>query len=476
MKKVLVIGASGFLGKALLGLASTYRVFGTYHRNWAPGLLHLDVRKRIDVEQALDLVNPDIIIYAAGLTNVDECEARCEEAQSLNQIAPMLIARSRNLRFVYISTDYVFDGTSALHRLEDATNPVNFYGRSKLAGEVDTLDAGTCNAVIRVSGLYDSSGIRDVPPGIGGMLLSDTRISSPVHIDDVVDAVRIILDTGATGVFHAGGPHALSRYEFGQIAFLHGLTGGLPIGASESMCDPGARRPQNTSLNSSKLLALGWKPRSVAEFFCSIGHKAPVECPESRVGIPFGSEVKGVLLDCVGVVLAPRTWQPHALNIDEVDDRCARVQNGRLFWSELAQNTGLDIVALQEAITSRYVPNRPIWSLLPYLASRYRLALVNNGASETFYRWVSKYGLKCTFRVLANSEEMAVRKPNANFFLQTVSKLELTTSDCVVIDDAPENVAGARRCGLHAIPTYKSKSTPVASYYFDLPAGFFHGK
>ena len=91
MSRCLLIGASGFLGKRLLNLGPGIEVVGAAYSHCAPGLRHLDLRDRAEVDRCLREVKPDIVVYAAGLTSVDACEHSPAAAHYLNAQAPDFI-------------------------------------------------------------------------------------------------------------------------------------------------------------------------------------------------------------------------------------------------------------------------------------------------------------------------------------------------------------------------------------------------
>jgi FMN phosphatase YigB (HAD superfamily) len=95
------------------------------------------------------------------------------------------------------------------------------------------------------------------------------------------------------------------------------------------------------------------------------------------------------------------------------------------------------------------------------------MALVNNGPAATFHRWVRKYGLEGVFDVLANAEEMGVRKPTREFFLDVAKRLRAAPERCVLLDDDPANVEGARQCGMRGFCTFELKSYPLSIHAWD---------
>lgn len=474
MNKILVIGASGFLGRQLHRIAPKMVTVGTcFHHGGADQIL-LDLRNRSAIDRLMEAVKPDVVLYAAGLTDVDQCEHRREEAHALNCAAPGHLAAFGDVRVCYFSTDYVFDGARGRYLEEDDPRPLNYYGVSKLAGEREVLRRNPRNVVIRVSGLYDSEGIKgrrfvSTVGSTGCLEADDTQLSNPVHVSDVVSATQAILHSESGGIFHVAGPDILSRYEFAQIVALH-VPGSPPVMPSKKgAAGREAVRPLNSSLLTTRIQTLHWQPRRVADALYQRYGDGTGLPRQHRLPRDTNNRL-GLLIDCVGALLTRRNWQPNDPTLARVDADCAGVLNGDSFWSHAAGRLGLAphrIQRVQEEIAARYAPNPDIWNRLPEWRSLFRLALVNNGASATFRRWVGKYGLGYAFDFLANSEELGVRKPERAFFLRAAERLQVAPGRCLLIDDIPENVEAGRRYGLNAVLTKDLGEFPLALHSCD---------
>jgi dTDP-4-dehydrorhamnose reductase len=468
MSAVLVIGASGFLGRHLMSCCPRIEKVGTYFLHGAAGLTFLDLQNSRQIHETIKRASPSTVIYAAGLTDVDACERNPELAWQLNAHAAAEVAASSAVRVVYISTDYVFDGSQGLYREKDEATPLNTYGQTKFAGEQAVLAHNHLNLVVRVSGLYNEDGIKG--RGFSNPLLpvaaDDVRLSSPIHVDDVVSAIDSLLDSVAGGIYHVAGPDVLSRYEFWQLVSLHCPGKTTRLAHREIV----AARPRDTSLSTQRMQSLGWKPRSVCQGL------PPIESISAgKAGSPLTERqgsitCEGLLIDCVGGLLTRRTWLPENGTIVEIDNACADVLVGEEFWRTCTQSFGFeesDFLDLQEQVSFRYTPNPPVWAHLRRWRARYRLALVNNGPSATFRRWVQKYGLDQIFDVLANSEELGVRKPDPEFFGRVTNMLGVCPDRCVLIDDDPGNIDGAQRYGLRTVQTKELCNYPLSIHEWD---------
>ena len=154
--KLLVTGATGQVGWQLV------RTLAPLGDVFAPSRSELDLSDPERVTAAVRQIQPDILLNAAAYTAVDKAENEADLAQDVNALAPgrmaQEMARIAGL-MIHYSTDYVFDGTKAEPYTEqDATNPLNVYGRSKLAGEQAVAESGCAHIILRTSWVYDTRG------------------------------------------------------------------------------------------------------------------------------------------------------------------------------------------------------------------------------------------------------------------------------------------------------------------------------
>jgi dTDP-4-dehydrorhamnose reductase len=178
--KVVIVGASGRLGAALL---REYRDrFDVTGFNRA----QLDLSNLDAVREKVRAINFDVLINAAAFTNVDLCETQRDEAFRINAEAPRILAEicgEKNSRLIHFSTDYVFDGEKREpYTEEDEANPISVYGESKLAGEKNVLAAQGRHLVVRVSWVFGP----DRPSFIDAMI---QRAQESEEIDAVADKI-----------------------------------------------------------------------------------------------------------------------------------------------------------------------------------------------------------------------------------------------------------------------------------------------
>ena len=229
--RALVIGASGQVGAALLEAlrARGHEATGTYAHHAVEGCWPLDITDARAVEHAVFFVKPDWILCPAGLTHVDYCEDHPEEALAINRDGPLLAARMGQrvgARFVYYSTEYVFDGASGPYAEDDPARPLSQYGRSKWEGERALLAALPRALVVRTTVVYGPDRqeknfvyqlIRNCRSGQAMRIPSD-QVSSPTYNADLAAASVECCETDKAGVYHLAGDGVLDRHAFALLA------------------------------------------------------------------------------------------------------------------------------------------------------------------------------------------------------------------------------------------------------------------
>ena len=234
MKRILITGASGFLGWNLASsLKGAYELRGTFAHNPVeiPGcpMERLDLAGGDDVEVVVTRFRPDAVVHAAALIDVDLCEREPEMARRVNGEATKRIAAAAadaGARVVYLSSDMVFDGREGMYTEGDEPCPMSVYGQTKLEGERWTLGLHPSGVVARLSLMY-GTGAGAHGSFLGWMrsrlgkgepvdLFTD-QYRTPLYVRDVCRAVgRMIESPGLSGIYHLAGPERMNRYEFGR--------------------------------------------------------------------------------------------------------------------------------------------------------------------------------------------------------------------------------------------------------------------
>ena len=229
--RVLVIGASGQVGSALLDAlrGRGHSALGTYAHHAAPGLDPLDVTDNAALERAITDARPDWVLCPAGLTHVDYCEDHPDEAFAINRDGALGAARLAGrvgVGFVFFSTEYVFDGEGGPYAEDDAARPISVYGRSKWEGERAVLAEMSRALVVRTTVVYGPDRqeknfvyqlIRNCRSGQGMRIPAD-QVSSPTYNVDLARAIVELCERNMGGVYHLVGDGVMDRFAFARIA------------------------------------------------------------------------------------------------------------------------------------------------------------------------------------------------------------------------------------------------------------------
>lgn len=255
--RLLVTGATGLLGPHLLEhLASVGEVVGVA-RSGADEVC--DLTDVAATARLLARVRPDVVVHAAGLTDVDRCEREPEAATAQNELAAasLVSAADASTLLVGVSTDQVYGSAGAPHAEADVA-PVNVYGRTKLAGE-RALATHPAHLVLRTNmfGPSRTPGRASLSDFVVDALTTGQPVTfftdvlfSPLHLATLSELVGRCVRAGLSGTFNAGSRQGRSKHDFGMAIAAHrGLpTDGVTAGRSTDL--PGrAPRPLDLRLD-----------------------------------------------------------------------------------------------------------------------------------------------------------------------------------------------------------------------------------
>lgn len=222
--KILVTGARGMLGSDVMLAAENagHEVRGFGHHD-------LDITDADAVMDRVTLERPDVVINCAAWTDVDGAEDDLEKATEVNGAGAGNVAHAAaaaGAEVVYISSDYVFDGTKKTPYLEtDQVNPVGAYGKSKLAGEIATAAGNSRCFIVRSSWLFGISGPNFVDTMLrlgkdhGEVLVVRDQVGSPTYTWHLAYGLIRLIDSDAYGVHHMAASGSCSWYEFAKLIF-----------------------------------------------------------------------------------------------------------------------------------------------------------------------------------------------------------------------------------------------------------------
>lgn len=284
--RILITGSNGLLGQKLVNalrddaeveLIATSRgddrtpaPLGTrYHA--------LDITSKADVDRVFDETRPDAVIHGAAMTNVDACETDPEACRLQNITAThhLVDAAKRHIsHFIFLSTDFIFDGLNGPYREDDAPAPLSIYGHSKLEGERIVMRAGLDKwAIARTIIVYG------VAPGLSRsnvvlwaksalekgqpIKVVDDQWRMPTLAEDLADGCIRIAKRKATGIFNLSGPDGMSILELVRRvgAFFHLNSSVVTAVKSDTLGQPAKRPPRTGFVLDKARRELGYAPR-----------------------------------------------------------------------------------------------------------------------------------------------------------------------------------------------------------------------
>jgi dTDP-4-dehydrorhamnose reductase len=279
--RVLVTGAGGQLGRdvadALAGAVPPGALAGDPRTGRlgarpacdvvALGHGRLDVADRAAVATALEGTRPDVVVHAGAWTAVDACEGDPDRAFAVNATGTRHIAEAAarvGAHVLYVSTDYVFDGTSPRPYVEwDRANPQSVYGRSKFGGESELDSHATIVRTSWVCGARGANMVRTVlrlAASAGEMRFVDDQHGCPTFTADLAGAIAMLATERMPGVFHVTNQGATTWFEFARAVL--GAAGGdpgrvTPIATGDLDPPRPAPRPANSVLDNAALRHCG---------------------------------------------------------------------------------------------------------------------------------------------------------------------------------------------------------------------------
>ncbi len=278
--EVVVAGAGGLLGRTLVELLGD-RALGFTHAS-------LDVANARAVDEAIASASPHVVVNCAAMTNVDACESEPDLAWAINAAGPGHLAAAAAVvgaEIVHVSTDYVFDGKKGMYTEGDETNPLQVYGRAKLAGEDLVRTSNPKHYIVRSAWIYGDGGknfVSHMPALVDrgdAIKAVDDQRSSPTFAPDLARAVAGAIGSGAYGTYHVVNEGSCSYAEFAAwIAELGG--GSVPVtGIPSTEVPRPAPRPMDTSMLVTAWTEHGFAPlrpwRDAAAAFWSDVHHVP---------------------------------------------------------------------------------------------------------------------------------------------------------------------------------------------------------
>ena len=288
--KILVTGANGLLGQAIIKqlLEKKYNVIATgrgpdraevtsssptYYKS-------IDITDGAAVENFILEQQPSVIVHAAAMTQVDQCELHKQECYNINVTATRFIidaAKAVGSRFIFVSTDFIFDGRNGPYKESDEPSPVNYYGSTKMVAEKAVMESGLDYAIVRtilVYGIVPATGRSNIIGFVRQNLEANQpikmvtdQVRTPTFVDDLARGIILIIEKKGRGIYHLSGDQEMTPYDIAiETARYLGLNEGLIAKATSEEINQPAVRPPKTGFDISKAKKeLGYSPKSFRE-------------------------------------------------------------------------------------------------------------------------------------------------------------------------------------------------------------------
>jgi dTDP-4-dehydrorhamnose reductase len=249
VNRVLLVGGSGMLGSNIVVSNSAFDLYPTYLRNRIahPRALRLDISDRDSVLKRVEAVKPEVIVHTGGMTKPTACEKEPAVAHRVNVEGTAHLveaARGVGARFIFLSSDLVFDGSAERYDEDSPTHPLSVYGHTKVEGEELVRTGREDFAIVRTTVMYGWSSrhtesmaewvLRELqenrerrPEPVEGLNMYDDQYRQFIFINDLVAAILELIqrETPLNETILVAGPELISRYEFAQrLARTFGLS------------------------------------------------------------------------------------------------------------------------------------------------------------------------------------------------------------------------------------------------------------
>ncbi len=267
MLKIIITGSSSFLGRNLLKFSPSGRKIFAFYRHNKPVGYGQDIKYvQLDLLSpnwdSLEKIHVDVIIHAAAMASLDECETQPEIAHRINYESTNRLVKYADkigARFIFISTDVVFDGNKGNYVEDDIPKPLNVYAQTKVKAENFILSQHKNAVIVRPSIFYGRAlngrpsfteiMMKNLYAGKQVFLFTD-QIRTPLYVKDLASAIWELIDHNHCGALHIGGPQQLSRWQIGQILCrVFNFDENLLIPVKSEEVNLVALRPLDCSLN-----------------------------------------------------------------------------------------------------------------------------------------------------------------------------------------------------------------------------------
>ena len=281
-RKVIIIGGSSLLAFGWCNTLKDHHNITLGINNRTPELkdfelIRFDLKSKSNLIREFKLIDPDLVVNCSGYTNIENCEINPEKAHNVNTDIPGIISvvcRDLGVKFVHISTDHLFDGSSKNINEDDIPNPLNIYAKTKLKGEKNVLDNNKDALIIRTNFYtfgpsyresfsdFIISNLEDKKPI---SLFSDVNFN-PIIVSELVAIIYKLVDKNCFGIYNVVSNERISKLSFGlKLAERFNLDISLINSIKLSSRKDLVKRPLEMSMSNEKLKSVGIFVRPIDE-------------------------------------------------------------------------------------------------------------------------------------------------------------------------------------------------------------------
>lgn len=296
--KVLITGANGLLGQHLIKilLEKNYEVFATgrgaprisFEEYKGYAYHEMDIADGNSVSRTMSELKPAVVIHAAAMTQVDDCELNPQQCERINVQGTanvLMEAEQFASHFIYISTDFVFDGEKGNYTEEDDLKPISYYGFTKMQAEGIVQTSDIPWSIVRTCLVYGNvlqgtrsniiSWVRDNLQQERDIRVVSDQLRTPTFVEDLAKGILLIIEKKAEGIFHLSGKDMLSPYDMAmQTAALLQLNAKhIEKVDASTFKQPGKRPPKTGFIIEKARNELGYEPLSFEEGLKKLFHR-----------------------------------------------------------------------------------------------------------------------------------------------------------------------------------------------------------
>lgn len=227
MPKILITGVKGYVGSNLRKSLQDkgYDIYGIDIKDiQEEKMCRVDINDSQSILNLFNALKPDIVIHMAALSSLDECEKNTELAIKINvegtkNIINAICKINHNIKLIFMSTDYVFDGKRGNYRENDEVNPQTFYGKTKAISENDIKNKLENYIICRTANVFGRGGnffnfILDALERNKTIGVYEDAFLTPTYIDYLTSSIKEVMELDYKGIIHIAGSERISRYHF----------------------------------------------------------------------------------------------------------------------------------------------------------------------------------------------------------------------------------------------------------------------